>query len=228
MPTPTDLVTDLPADFEVFGQAVDTQMKTNADAATQKATLTTKGDIYAATGTSTPARLAVGANGTVLTADSTAATGVAWSVPASGGMTLLSTTTLSGSAVTVSSISGSYKNLAIVVRSMASATPTFPVFSSTSTTFYGFGTYGNTLTNFNITTGNIANSNAETLYSFQMLINDYTNANYKGWSVEGGNNGTTKFVASGMMQKSSAINDITLTSGAGTFSGGTMLIYGVQ
>jgi hypothetical protein len=28
MPTPTDLVTDLPADFEVFGQAVDTQLAT--------------------------------------------------------------------------------------------------------------------------------------------------------------------------------------------------------
>jgi hypothetical protein len=26
MPTPTDLVTDLPADFEVFGQAVDSSM----------------------------------------------------------------------------------------------------------------------------------------------------------------------------------------------------------
>jgi hypothetical protein len=26
MPTPSDLVTDLPADFEVFGQAVDTSI----------------------------------------------------------------------------------------------------------------------------------------------------------------------------------------------------------
>ena len=85
MPTPTDLVTDLPADFEVFGQAVDTQMKTNADAATQKATLTTKGDIYAATGTSTPARLAVGANNTVLTADSSTATGLKWAAAAASG-----------------------------------------------------------------------------------------------------------------------------------------------
>jgi len=85
MPTPTDLVTDLPADFEVFGQAVDTQMKTNADAATQKATLTTKGDIYAATAASTPARLAIGTNGQVLTADSTAATGMKWETPAAGG-----------------------------------------------------------------------------------------------------------------------------------------------
>lgn len=29
MPTPTDLVTDLPADFEVFGQAVDNTTQTN-------------------------------------------------------------------------------------------------------------------------------------------------------------------------------------------------------
>lgn len=87
MPTASDLVTDLPADFEIFGQAVDTQMKTNADAATQKATLTTKGDIYAATGASTPARLAVGANNTVLTADSTAATGIKWASAAVDGPT---------------------------------------------------------------------------------------------------------------------------------------------
>lgn len=88
MPTSTDLVTDLPADFEIFGQAVDTQMKTNADAATQKATLTTKGDIYAATGASTPARLAVGTNGHVLTADSTTATGLKWAAASGGGKVL--------------------------------------------------------------------------------------------------------------------------------------------
>jgi hypothetical protein len=41
MPTTTDLVTDLPADFEVFGQAVDTQL----------ATLTTKIQFNNQTGT---------------------------------------------------------------------------------------------------------------------------------------------------------------------------------
>jgi hypothetical protein len=66
MPTPTDLVTDLPADFEVFGQDVDSQMKTNADAATQKATLTTTGDIYYASAAGTPARLGIGSTNQVL------------------------------------------------------------------------------------------------------------------------------------------------------------------
>lgn len=84
LPTPSDLVTDLPADFEIALQGVDTQMKTNADAATQKATLTTKGDVYAATAASTVTRLAVGANDTVLTADSSTATGLKWATPATG------------------------------------------------------------------------------------------------------------------------------------------------
>jgi len=103
MPTPTDLVTDLPADFEVFGQAVDTSLAdlkggtsgqvlaknsntdmdfvwvTTDDAnAIQNAIVDAKGDLIAATANDTPARLAVGANDTTLFADSTAATGLAW------------------------------------------------------------------------------------------------------------------------------------------------------
>ena len=86
-----------------------------ANAATTKATLTTKGDIYAATAASTPARLGVGTNAQVLTADSTAATGMKWATPASGGgMTLLSTTTLSGTSTTISSIDQTYVNLFIL------------------------------------------------------------------------------------------------------------------
>ena len=70
-----------------------------------------KGDIIAASAADTVARLAVGANDTVLTADSSTATGLKWATPAAGGMTLLSTTTLTGASVTISSISGSYNSL---------------------------------------------------------------------------------------------------------------------
>jgi hypothetical protein len=78
MPTPTDLVTDLPADFEVFGQDVDTQMLANANAAIAKTIVDAKGDLIAATAADTPARLAIGTNGHVLTADSAEATGMKW------------------------------------------------------------------------------------------------------------------------------------------------------
>jgi len=90
---------------------VTSAIQTQIDAKTAKSTLTTKGDLYAATAASTPARLAVGTNGQVLTADSTAATGLAYTTISSGGMTLLSTTTLSGSTVTISVAANSYNYL---------------------------------------------------------------------------------------------------------------------
>lgn len=46
--------------------------------AIQNAIVDAKGDLIAATAADTPARLAVGANGTILVADSTAATGLKW------------------------------------------------------------------------------------------------------------------------------------------------------
>jgi len=57
--------------------------------AIQNAIVDAKGDLIGATAADTPARLAVGTNGQVLTADSTAATGLAWATPASGGTTIL-------------------------------------------------------------------------------------------------------------------------------------------
>jgi hypothetical protein len=90
MPTSTDLVTDLPADFEVFGQAVDTAL------------VDLKGG--------TTGQLLSKATGTDM--DFT------WVTPSGGGMSLISTTTLSGSSVTISSIPQTFKNLQFVFRSL--------------------------------------------------------------------------------------------------------------
>jgi hypothetical protein len=199
MPQPTDLVTDLPADFEVFGQAVDTSLadlkggtsgqilakNSNTDmdfvwiandqgditgitasspltgggtsgavtigilngttsnlgavqlsdstsststtlAATANAVKTTfdlangaipkslvdaKGDLIAATAADTVARLGVGTNGQVLTADSTAATGLAWatvSTPSYTWTNYTPTITASSGTITSTTAKGQY------------------------------------------------------------------------------------------------------------------------
>jgi hypothetical protein len=66
----------------------------NGTAAIQSTIVDAKGDLIAGTGSDAVARLAVGANDTVLTADSSEATGLKWAAIAAGGMTLLSTTYL--------------------------------------------------------------------------------------------------------------------------------------
>ena len=76
--------------------------------------MTTTGDtIYSSSG-STPARLGIGSTGQVLTVSG----GVpSWATPAtSGGMTLISTTTLTGASVSLSSIPQTYNNLQLVLR----------------------------------------------------------------------------------------------------------------
>jgi hypothetical protein len=85
-----------------------------------------KGDIIAATAADTVARLAVGSNDQVLTADSSTATGLKWATASSGGMTLLNSgnTAFSGvQTITFSSIPSTYKHLYVVgmgIRTTAS------------------------------------------------------------------------------------------------------------
>jgi hypothetical protein len=62
----------------------DAATKNYADGKIAKSTVTTKGDLIVGTASSTVARLGVGTNDYVLTADSTTAEGIAWK-PSSGG-----------------------------------------------------------------------------------------------------------------------------------------------
>jgi hypothetical protein len=82
--------------------------------------LTTKGDLF--TFDTADARIGVGANGTVLTADSGETTGLKWATPTSGSYTLLASGTLSGSSVSLTSISQSYQNLQLIMKSVVPAT----------------------------------------------------------------------------------------------------------
>jgi hypothetical protein len=142
MPTATDLVTDLPADFEVFGQAVATSLGDllggstgqvlskasnadmdfvwSADAAGMTNPMTTNGDTIYGGASGAPTRLGIGSTGQVLTV----ASGIpSWASPAStSGLT----------------------QIASVSISSASAWNTGTVFSSTYTNYkillYGEGT----------------------------------------------------------------------------------------
>jgi hypothetical protein len=83
-----------------------------------------KGDLVAGTGADTFSRLAVGANDTILTADSTAATGMKWAAPAAaGGMTLITEVVASSqSQIDITGISGSYKQLYLIYSGITHST----------------------------------------------------------------------------------------------------------
>jgi hypothetical protein len=253
LPTATDLVTDLPADFEVALQAVDTQMFTNANAATQKSTLTTKGDIYAATAASTPARLGVGTNNQVLTADSTTATGLKWAGVTSPptGWTLLNTggTTLTGAAtVTVSGISAN--QLMILINGATSTTSaTIRIRPNNSTAgnylYYGIGNsiassyiVGNyqprnqTLTSIDVGTTSTVATTLVSGYCFIDCANQTGSKQFHG--VGSGDTGTAAGVSfgqkwfGGIHNLGAAITSISINTDSGSFSAGTVFVYGAN
>jgi hypothetical protein len=107
MPDPTDFVTDLPADFEIFGDEVDSRIKAlNPE--------TTAGDIaYRGATANAKVRLGIGTVGQVLTVNS-GATAPEWASPASGSLTQLATQDMAGlNTVTFSTISQGYRALVL-------------------------------------------------------------------------------------------------------------------
>jgi hypothetical protein len=95
--------------------------------AIQNAIVDAKGDLIGATAADTPARLAVGTNGQVLTADSAEATGLKWATPAtpSSGLTFISKVDFTSStAVNINSVFSSTYNAYRIVGNYASTTTT--------------------------------------------------------------------------------------------------------
>jgi hypothetical protein len=242
MPTSTDLVTDLPADFDVFGQAVDNQMLTNANAAIAKTIVDAKGDIIAATAADTVSRLAVGANDTVLTADSTAATGLKWATSASGGMTSIASGSLSGSSLVLSSIAGTYKNLQLVVRDLYGSSNADLRLTFNSITDYDFGQFDNR----NGTASNNAYiAQAQIVPNYynlspsdnnnSLIINVYDYANTSAFKLmdsqiayKNVDNVRELTKSWGVSKATAVVTSMTLAISAGTFSGGTYELFGVK
>ena len=331
MPTNTDLVTDLPADFEVFGQAVDTSMAdlkggttgqilskaTNADmdftwiandqgditgvtatspltgggtsgaitvgiqdastsqkgsvqlsdststtssvlaatatavkssydlaaAAIPKSTVTTAGDVIYATGSSAVTRVAIGSAGQILTV----ASGIpSWASPSAGGMTLISTTTLTGSSVSISVPSG-YNDITYIIRDAVAATTSgnylYTTFNSNTSANYNYvelkGTDPSTA-GISMTTGSqfyapYVNNGSDNNMFLQNTIYDYlntsTNKSFNAvWNTR--NNSAVRVVGNVtgtfFPTTPAAITSIQFAWDVGNHSSGTVLLYGVK
>jgi hypothetical protein len=334
MPTPTDLVTDLPADFEVFGQAVATSLadllggtsgqilakNSNTDmdfvwiandqgditgitasspltgggtsgavtvgiqdgttaqkgavqlenstsststttaavpaavksaydlanGAISKTIVDAKGDLIGGTAADTVSRLAVGANGTVLTADSAEATGLKWAAAAGGGtqnFSLLNSggTSLSGSSTSITGISGMSSLYILIQNASSDATAAFmsvTVNSDTTAANYAvFGWYFITapVGETNASAGEIPfgrmSNNAGSQVSGGIVINGCNSSGIKMISATG--SGTAAGGANQMIQNyngnyngTSTISSVQIRTSGGSFDGGTVYIYG--
>jgi hypothetical protein len=212
--------------------------------AIQNAIVDAKGDLIGATAADTPARLAVGTDGQVLTADSTAATGLKWAASTGNGWTLASTTTLSGSSTSISIPTG-YKEIRIFVENWqiltTAALPAFQFNSVTTSTYRNLTTHlynatttgiaGNTTTSFQIgaggtnTTGNNANMvvldlpDYENTNSYKMVRNMSLGQEAGGTNVL--SNNTQAWL------NTAAITSIQFIVGS-NWAGGTVYVYGVK
>jgi hypothetical protein len=259
VPTSTDLVKDGATAIETLGDSIDASLvdlkggttgqvlakNSNTDmdftwtAVDPLVILDAKGDLITATAADTPARLAVGTNGQVLTANSAASTGLAW---ASTGLTLVNTTTITNgvSSVSLNNVfSSTYKNYRVVInwlegsvntatvslRLRASGTDNTGAFAYqprgwkiTGGTLAGFGTAGSSIP-LNVISG------ADPITIMDVTLPFVTRqTNFIIDSFEGNNNDAWGFGAT--HTQAVAYDGFTVFPSSGTFTGGTIYVYG--
>jgi hypothetical protein len=230
-PDDSSLVKDGASAIRTLGSSVDTTVKALSPG-------TTAGDVDYYTSSTAKARLGIGSTGQVLTV----AGGVpSWATPASGSMTLLSTTSLSGSTTTVSSISGSYQNL--LIRLIGART------SNVAAGIVMFRANADTGSNYNYNifnlTGAMSTSTAQTKFNptspvpttannnmVQITIPNYANASTLKYFDTLSANASDNSVQVAFLKINSltaAITSVTFFENDGkTFNGGTIQIYGVN
>jgi hypothetical protein len=231
-PDDTALVKDGASAIRTLGSSVDTTVKAlNPE--------TTLGDLaYRSSTANVKTRLGLGTAGQVLTVNS-GANAPEWATPSSGGMTLLSTTTLSGTSTTISSISGAYTDLLIIVNNpFVDTTSRLRINPNSTTDISDLVGIDNTTTTVN---NNMLSGASQTLpttsttqNTFQVCIRNYAQTTYgKNFTFSGGTGVSTSTGCvnyAGRIATTSAISSIQITTLAGTptFSGGQVLIYGVK
>lgn len=195
--------------------------------------LTTKGDLY---GYSTAdARVAVGSNKTVLTADSTAATGVAWSLT---GLTLLSKTTISAATTTnVDSVfTSTYRNYKVIVAGTTSVADYMNFRFRTSGTSNSSTNYNMYLNRWNGTnaaqTGQAqvnSSSGGTVVAMVEMdLFDPQTTSKTQYWQTSHGWNSSANYDMRsylGYFDGATQFDGLSFFMSSGTFTG-TMYIYG--
>jgi hypothetical protein len=208
-------------------------------------TITASGDIVVGTGSGTYDNLPIGTTGEVLTADTTVSPyKVKWAAASSGGMTSLASGNLStGSSTTVlNTISGSYKDLRLVLRNFyQSGNGNIHIQPNSATTFVYFQTATNntnTVTdtvntaastfNINYNAPTVSSSNNVAVIDFydytdttinkpMIAIAEYTLASRDELTI---NQGVAKI--------SGAITSITITATTNNFGGGTYELFGIK
>ena len=205
----------------------------NIEGGIQPTLLTTTGDIIYASSASNPARLGIGSSAQVLTV----ASGVpSWATPASGGMTLISTTALTGTTITISSIPASYKNLQIIISDVACA-------SNNTLTIKPNNTSPDSIANMRVTGstiaggagtdfGTAAGSNQNGVKNVYLLdIYDYASSRYKLATQTSVfptfSSGDQRMLCIAAYLTTDVISSVTITSSV-SITAGTCLIYGVS
>jgi len=230
-PDDTALVKDGASAIRTLGSSVDTSVKALNPG-------TTAGDLDYYTAATTKARIAKGTAGQVFTMNS-GATAPEWATASSGGMTLLTSGTLSGASISLTSISGSYKDLILRIYNFKPATDgaqCYLQFNSDTGSNY----YGATLTTTSIGSTTVFSLIPATDDTTAQGVSDTKIVNYASSSYNklienfaSTNNSTTptnqrnQFLT-GIYLSTTAITSIQLTTSSGNFTSGNYELYGVK
>lgn len=207
-----------------------------ANGAIAKSLVDAKGDIIAATAADTVGRLAVGANDTILVADSTQTTGLKYTQAFSS--TQLATGSLSGASVSLTSISGNYRDLKLVVTGYKPVTDGATFFvrinSDTGANRYASKVVGSSTFSFDSTGFQISQPAGDAEDEGMLVVEFYEYAlatGYKFGFVNGITNNSGTFYYGNynlIYNQEAALTSLTLLPSSGNFSAGTYTLYGVK